>query len=226
MPLLQKAVGSSAPRAVVLIRIAVGVVFASEGIQKLLYAGDRRLSTGGRTMRRWPGFVLALCSAVACSREPGGSAPSRSEPAAPRARPEGAAWLLSGTNDDRFTRVAKHLQGFDVAMVETGYRYAELYWAGQDENWDYAKYQAGKIRTAVQNGVERRPRRGPSAQMLEGALSAVEAAIAARDPALFSEQFSALTATCNACHHAEDVAFVRVRPPAARTSPTGAAPER
>lgn len=39
MSRLVKAIDSSAPRAVVLIRIAVGVIFASEGIQKFIYAG-------------------------------------------------------------------------------------------------------------------------------------------------------------------------------------------
>jgi hypothetical protein len=128
-------------------------------------------------MTRVLGLVLALSSAVACSREPNGSAPVRSEPAAPQARPEGAAWLLSGTNDDRFTRVAKHLRGFDVAMVET--------------------------------------------EMLEGALASIEDAITAGDAARFAERFDALTATCNACHHAEWVPFVQLRPPTVRISPTG-----
>jgi hypothetical protein len=110
-------------------------------------------------------------------------------------------------------------------MAETGYRYGELYWAGQDRNWDYAKYQIEKIRTAVKNGVERRPKRGPSAQMLEGALAGVEEASAAGQSALFAERFRALTATCNACHQAERVPFVHVRPPSVRTSPAGPRPD-
>lgn len=173
-------------------------------------------------MRRMLGFALLL-TALGCSREPQESpAPTPSQ--ASNAPSEGAAWLLSGTNDERFTRVAKHLRGFDVAMVETGYRYGELYWAGQDQNWDYAKYQVEKIRTAIRNGVERRPRRAQSAQMLEGALPGVEEAIIARDPALFTERFNVLTTTCNACHQAERVPFVHVRPPSVRMSPAGPLP--
>jgi hypothetical protein len=165
--------------------------------------------------------VLVLLGA--CSREPSNSSPTAA-PSASTLPPEEAAWLLAGTPDERFTRVATHLRGFDVAMVETGHRYGELHWAGQDRNWDYAKYQAGKIRTAVRNGVERRPKRGQSAQMLEGALRGVEEAITAKDPALFAERFGALTATCNACHQAERVPFIHVRPPTVRSSPVGPMP--
>lgn len=167
----------------------------------------------------------ALCLSVAlsfgCAPPARGSADDAGAPAASASVPAEARWLLEGTNDERFARAAKQFRGFDVAMVETGYRYGELYWAGQDRNWDYATYQIEKIRTAVKNGVERRPKRGPSAQMLEGALAGVQEAITAKDPALFAERFGALTANCNACHQAERVAFFHVRPPSVRASPIG-----
>jgi hypothetical protein len=127
--------------------------------------------------------------------------------------------LLRGDNDARFVRVAKHLRGFDMAMVETGYRYIELYWAGRDGNWPYAAYQAKKIRTAIANGLERRPKRAPSAKQLEPALRGVEEAIAKRDAASFDQRFAVLTDTCNACHRAEKVAFMVVAAPTQRQSP-------
>jgi hypothetical protein len=174
-------------------------------------------------MIRVLGLVLVL-AAGACRQPSDSTAPAPSE-AAGSARPsEGEAWLLAGTNDERFARVARQLRGFDVAMVETGYRYGELYWAGQDRNWDYAKYQVEKIRTAVRHGLERRPKRAQSAQILEGSLPGIEQAIAAKDPALFAERFTSLTATCNACHQAERVPFIHVRPPAVRISSTAPLP--
>jgi hypothetical protein len=143
------------------------------------------------------------------------AAPSASAPA-----PDGrAAWLLKGTTDERFARVAKQLRGFDMAMVETGYRYTELYWAGRDENWKYAAYQAEKIRTAVGNGTERRPKRAKSAKMLYPVMDLVDEAIKAEDPAEFAKSFEALTDVCNACHRAEDMAFVTIAPPTHRHSP-------
>ena len=68
-------------------------------------------------------------------------------------------WLSSGSTDERFSKVSKHLRGFDMAMAEVGYRFSELYWAGQDKNWEFAKYHLEKIRTAIRNGTERRPAR-------------------------------------------------------------------
>ena len=131
---------------------------------------------------------------------------------------EGAAWLLVGSDDERFTRVARHLRGFDVAMAETGYRYGELHWAAQDRNWGYAEYQLHKIETAIANGIERRPRRAASARMLGGAVAQVRDAITRRDGAALDAALVTLTATCNACHNAERVPFVRVVPPAVRTT--------
>jgi hypothetical protein len=168
-------------------------------------------------------LVITL-AAGACLPEADDARPTGAQPPAKAAPSEGTEWLLSGTTDERFARVARHLRGFDVAMAETGYRYGELYWAGQDKNWDYARYQAGKIRTAVANGVERRPKRAQSAQSLEIGLTGVEQAITARDPALFGERFTALTAICNACHEAEKVPFIHVRPPSVRGSPAGPLP--
>jgi hypothetical protein len=115
--------------------------------------------------------------------------------------------------------VAKQLRGFDVAMVETGHRYTELYWAGRDGNFEYAAYQVEKIRTAVENGVERRPKRATSAKMLEAGLLGMEEAIKARDQALFAKNFETLTVICNACHQAERVPFVTVTIPTQRLSP-------
>jgi hypothetical protein len=131
----------------------------------------------------------------------------------------GSTWL-SRDPDEQQVQLERQLRGFDVAMMETGYRYVELYWAGRDANWDAAAYHVGKIRLAIENGLERRPKRAASAQpFLAGPLAATEAAIAARDPKLFAERFESLTAGCNACHAMEKVAFFEVRPPDHRISP-------
>lgn len=126
---------------------------------------------------------------------------------------------LRGSDAEKFRLVEKHFRGFDMAMVETGYRYNELYWAGYDKNWEYAGYQVEKIRTAVANGVERRPLRAESARMLYPALDALEETIKAEDPVLFRTQFTLLTQICNACHLAENVSFIGVSPPRHRLSP-------
>ena len=150
------------------------------------------------------------------------SAGSESRPAASPRMPD-SQWLSDGTTDARFERVARHLRGFDVAMVEAGYRYGEAYWAGQDQNWDYAVYQLRKIRTAIDNGLERRPKRAASAKLIDLPLRALEGAAARHDRAGFARDFANLTTACNGCHLAESVAFVRVAAPMVRHSPVGAA---
>ncbi|MEW6776521.1 MAG: hypothetical protein AB1405_09530 [Bdellovibrionota bacterium] len=176
-------------------------------------------------MKRIGGMFLSLIALTGCQGPSGSSGPERPEKDGAVAVSEGNSWLLSaGSGDARFDLIAKHFRGFDVAMAETGYRYGELYWAGEDRNWGYANYQLGKIRTAIANGLERRPKRAASAKMIEGPLAGMEEAIAAKDAALFAERFRTLTATCNACHQAERVPFVHVRPPPARVSPAGPLP--
>src|SRR3990172_9440034 len=97
-------------------------------------------------------------------------------------KPSGADGWLKGDENQKFETIAKQFRGFDMAMVETGYRYQELYWAGKDENWEYAAYQAEKIKVAVENGLERRPKRAVSAQdFLNIALPEMDSSIASRD---------------------------------------------
>lgn len=150
-------------------------------------------------------LTLTLGSLAACTQSP-------------PATVSGEGGWLAGTADQKFDTVAKHLRGFDMAMVETGYRYSELYWAAQDSNWGYAQYQVQKIRTAVENGFERRPKRAASAEtFLKIVLPAVEDAIARRDASLLRERLVTLRSTCNTCHEAEKVEFVHVGEPQVRT---------
>ena len=150
-------------------------------------------------------LTVSLCSGTACTQPPPATA-------------VGEGGWLAGTVDEKFETVATQLRGFDMAMVETGYRYHELYWAGQDSNWGYAEYQAGKIRTAIENGLKRRPLRAKSAEtFLTIVLPAVQEAIKERDATLLQERLGTLRSTCNTCHEAEKVEFVHVEEPRTRT---------
>jgi cytochrome c556 len=130
-------------------------------------------------------------------------------------------WLTSIEDErERIDAIQRQFRGFDMAMVETGYRYVELYWAGQDENWDYAVYQLEKMRLAIEDGLERRPPRAASAQpFLHNVLPEMEEALEAEDIEVFNEKFNILTQECNACHSAEQVPYFEVHPPEQRLSP-------
>jgi len=138
---------------------------------------------------------------------------------APSEDASGSTWL-SRDQDEQRLQLERQLRGFDVAMMEVGHRYIDLYWAGEDANWDAAAYQLQKLRLAIENGLERRPKRAASAQpFLAGPLPAMDKVVAAQDPKVFAARFQDLTAGCNACHAMEQVPFFEIRPPQSRVSP-------
>jgi hypothetical protein len=142
-----------------------------------------------------------------------------------QAPPAAAPNWLQGGEEDKFETISKHLRGLDMAMVETGYRYGELYWAGQDRNWDFAAYQLEKIRLTLELSLERRPKRAASAQLFSTvAVPQMKEAIEKKDPELFRKRFEVFTTACNTCHAMEQVPFMHVRPPAQRLSVIGAIP--
>lgn len=135
-------------------------------------------------------------------------------------RQEASGDWIKGSEKERIRTIESQFRGFDQAMVETGYRYQELYWAGQDTNWDYAKYQLEKIELTIKNGLQRRPKRAPSAtHFLTNVLPGMQRAISGADTAIFNKSFKVLTAGCNSCHAMEKVPFFTVNIPTERQSP-------
>ncbi len=134
--------------------------------------------------------------------------------------PSGRDGWLKGTPHEKLDVVAKQLRGFDMAMVETGYRYQELYWAGTDRNWEYAEYQVEKIKQAIEYGLERRPKRAESAErFLKEALPKMEKIVKEKDSVGFLMGYQMLTKQCNACHKDEKVPYFTVNTPVDRQSP-------
>ena len=151
----------------------------------------------------WLALAIWVCATAGC----GHGAPAKN------------GWIR-GDSDQRWTIVERHLRGLDMAMVEIGYRYQELYWAGMDSNWEYADYQVTKVKLSLENALERRPKRRSSAgELFLPVLDEMKRAVATRGRAEFEEAFRELTATCNSCHVAEGVASFHVEPPVVRQSP-------
>ena len=127
---------------------------------------------------------------------------------------------IKGNEQEKIKTIEKQFRGFDNAMVETGYRYQELFWAGRDENWEYAAYQLEKIKIAIENGLQRRPKRAKSAEyFLTHVLPEMQKSVSDKDTAEFNRTFLALTSNCNNCHAAEKVPFFAVKTPTERQSP-------
>ncbi|MCG2633730.1 MAG: hypothetical protein J4A00_02225 [Gammaproteobacteria bacterium] len=135
----------------------------------------------------------------------------------------GKGGWITGDTDERFETVARHLRGLDMAMVEIGYRYQELYWGTVQKNWPYAEYQVAKIRQTLDNALQRRPKRAESAQNLFlPELERFTRRVAEQDDRAVAAGFRDLTASCNACHKAEGVgSFVVVPPELHRPAPFG-----
>lgn len=127
---------------------------------------------------------------------------------------------IKGIDQDKIETIERQFRGFDMAMVETGYRYQELYWAGRDENWEYASYQLSKIQKTIKNGLERRPKRAKSADhFLSVAIPEMKMTLQKKDTSEFNKQFTAFTNSCISCHNREKVPFFSVKAPLYRLSP-------
>ncbi|MDR7210318.1 membrane lipoprotein lipid attachment site-containing protein [Flavobacterium piscis] len=127
---------------------------------------------------------------------------------------------IKGTQSEQIKTIEKQFRGFDNTMVEVGYRYQELYWAGQDQNWEYANYQLEKINTAIENGLQRRPKRAKSAEyFLTNVLPQMKESLKNKDRKVFDENFETMTINCNACHAMEKVPYFSVKTPTVRQSP-------
>ncbi len=135
-------------------------------------------------------------------------------------RPAGEGGWLAGDTHAKFEMVADQFGGIDQTMMEVGYRYQVLYWAGEDGNWALADYQIHELEETLERGFTRRPERRKSAEVfMTVALPQLEEAVAMKDQALFRERFEALRANCISCHALEDVAFMNVTIPEYRIQP-------
>lgn len=132
---------------------------------------------------------------------------------------------LHGTTDEMLEILADQFGGFDQTMIEVGYRYVELYWGGQDENWQYVLYQLDEMTGALEKGFLRRPGRRESAEMfMNYTLPELTEAAENANQALFWDRFNSMTSNCNSCHVNEDVGYMYVQPPEYRYSPITKAP--
>ncbi len=123
------------------------------------------------------------------------------------------------TMEEIIASLENQFGGFDQTMIETNYRYNELYWAGYDSNWGYAGYHLEKITGSIERGFVRRPaREAYSAQFLNANAPQLMETIEAGDRDAFMESFVRFAGSCNTCHEMHDVAFIQVIIPEKRTS--------
>jgi hypothetical protein len=133
---------------------------------------------------------------------------------------EGLKWLL-GSNNEKFQVIENQFRGFDKTMMEVGYRYNELYWAGEDQNWELAEYHIDKIEHTIKLGLRRRPKRRDGAEIIFPILEKLKKITKANNFVKFKEGFKALQQSCRDCHQAEGVPYFEAGIPKIRLSPIG-----
>ena len=165
--------------------------------------------------------IMSLVMAILAGGLPGGcSAPAPGPveagtrqadlPNAESPPPLPADGWLTGTPEEKFAQIERHLRGLDVAMAEIGYRYGELLRAGASRNWEYAQYQTEKIDLSLRLAIERRPPRAKSSQpFIEADLPRLLAAIRERDGAKLDAALDRLHESCIECHKSENVLHFR-----------------
>lgn len=160
-------------------------------------------------------LTLAVISTGCHTAHPGDTSPPK---------PARETWLKESV-DDKFHQVEAQLRGFDITMMEVGYRFTELYFAGKDRNWPYAKYQAEKIGHVIRLGIERRPKRAASAQpFLAEDVPAILSAVEKKTDEAFQVGMERLRASCMRCHVAEKLPDFTLEFPQHRSSPIRRAP--
>jgi len=107
----------------------------------------------------------------------------------------------------------------DLMTMAVQPRHTKLGLAGQARNWTYATYELNELRNAFARIARTIPvyRTAKTAElftaMTQAPLSAVSAAITARDATTFRAAYAQLTAACNACHVSLDHAAIVIRVP-------------
>ena len=104
-------------------------------------------------------------------------------------------------------------------------RHIKLYYAGAQQNWNYAGYELGELRNAFARITRTIPQyhavdtANITAAVTQAPLDAIEGAIKARSPNQFALAYAQLTQECNACHQSLNHAEVVIKVPAAAIFP-------
>ncbi len=133
---------------------------------------------------------------------------------------EHGSWL-KGDKKYLIETIEEQFGGFSATMMEVSYRFEELYWAGLDENWEYADHQLEHIEEAIEAGIVRRPERKLNAELfLKADHSKMQTIIDNKDSEGFMDAIETYKNACVACHMREEVSFIPVNLPKIRKGVT------
>ena len=110
---------------------------------------------------------------------------------------------------------AGYVPGLGEFMSATQMRHSKLWFAGQAGNWALAAYEPDEIKEVLQDIARFHPTHPGSPipirevlrKLMVPPLARLQAAISSQSLEGFDEAFNSLTASCHACHQAENVGF-------------------
>jgi len=111
--------------------------------------------------------------------------------------------------------------GLGEFMTATQLRHAKLWFAGKNDNWGLAAYEADEIKEGLEDAARLHSifQGIPVAKMIKTIINPrierLEKAIAAKNGTQFVAAFDDLTDGCNACHAAAGKPFIRIQRPTA-----------
>jgi hypothetical protein len=115
-------------------------------------------------------------------------------------------------------------------MQDVSYHFGNLWFAGQNQNWDLAKFYLDETQSHLEWAVRVIPKRKDSAgrevdlvAILEafknGPLKELHAAVSGHDVSAFEKSYRASLENCYTCHKAADKPFLRLQIPERAETP-------
>jgi hypothetical protein len=134
------------------------------------------------------------------------------------------AALLAGCErgagpDPRDGASAPERPGLHAMMTELQHRHANLWFAGDAENWPLAAHHVHELEELLEKIARYHPEYDgvAVAELLESttipAAAALDSAVRSSDAARFQSAFDGLTLRCNACHAAAERPFLVIQRP-------------
>lgn len=106
------------------------------------------------------------------------------------------------------------LIGLGELMAISQMRHIKLWQAGKAENWKLAAYEADKLRDSLYRAAGLYVNIPVSlVKSADAPIEAIQKSASSRDPRAFDKAFGALTTSCNACHQAAGLEFIRMHTP-------------
>jgi hypothetical protein len=159
-----------------------------------------------------PRAILGLAVLLACVILPGASPSSADDPATEIATLKAEIEQLKG-----------RLASQSHAMMDVGYHFGNLWFAGRSKNWPLAQFYLNETRSHLRWAVRIIPvRRIPGGEIdLRGLMEALDSggladiakSIGAKDDAAFAGAYRRTLEGCYGCHKASDKPFLRPRIP-------------